>query len=77
MEAKAAATPERQTLVKHLRRHGKATSMHLWCSTCRWCRLELWWWRAKDPASGDALSILQDRVTKLEAHVFDGDRLEQ
>jgi hypothetical protein len=33
------AEPERQTLRKHLREHGRATPAHVWASRCRWCRL--------------------------------------
>lgn len=38
------AEPERQTLRKHLREHGRATPAHVWASRCRWCRLGSWWY---------------------------------
>lgn len=73
MEAKAAqGIPERYGLVKHLRRHGKATAMLLWCSTCRWCRFQSWVDIIKEPASRDHLLILQGQVTELEKRHNDG-----
>jgi hypothetical protein len=73
VEAEAAqGIPERYTLVKHLRRHGKATAMHLWCSACRWCRFQSWLDTIKEPASRDHLLILQQRVTALESARIDG-----
>lgn len=73
MEARAVqGTPERYGPVKHFRRHGKATAAHVWCSTCRWCRLRSWADTLKEPASRDALVILQQRVTALENEHNDG-----
>lgn len=63
---KSAGVPERYTLVKHLRRHGKATPAHVWANRCRWCHLDSWWWAAKRPVAYDSFDILQQRVTALE-----------
>lgn len=46
--------------------------MHLWCNRCRYCQLSLWASIIKDPASGDAVRILQQRVSALEATLNDG-----
>lgn len=43
-ECVSAAEPERHTLRKHLREHGKATPAHVWASRCRWCILGSRWW---------------------------------
>ena len=48
----AKAEPQRQTLRKHLREHGRATPAHVWNSQCRWCHLGDRWYdlRHKDGA---------------------------
>lgn len=60
------AEPERQTLRKHLRQHGRATPAHVWASQCPWCRLSSWWEVIKQPVPYLAFDDLQQRVRKLE-----------
>lgn len=46
-EVACQAVPERQTLRKHLRLHGRATPAHVWNSKCRWCHLGDRWYRMR------------------------------